>query len=406
MSSLESELKTSLQGEVHFDEVTRHVYSVDASIFEVLPIGVVIPKNQADLQKTVEIAASHHIPLTVRGAATGITGGCLGRGLILDLSKYLINILSIDIAQGHVICEPGVIQDELNRKLSPYGYRLGPDTSTGNRATLGGMLANNAAGAHSLRYGKMIDHVQAVDLLLSNGQKLTLASITEEEWALKCKQTGQEGEIYRVLWKIRQQDADEIRKRFPPLPRRVSGYPLDEMLKPMPFNPSKLSAGAEGTLGIATQIQMGIVPKPKAAALLLLFFDSIQESLQCVPDLLEFHPFSLELIDHQIISLGRSSPLMKGKLGWLKSDPQAILMLELEGEDLSEVEEKMTRLRETLVRRKIGKELLPIHDSGTMSHIWELRKAGLGILLSKRSYSRAVAFIEDLPFLPAVLLPS
>lgn len=405
MKSLESKLKASLDGEVYFDEVTRHVYSVDASIFEVLPLGIVIPRHQADLRKAIEIAASYQIPVTVRGAATGITGGCLGRGLILDLSKYLCEIIALEPSQGYVICEPGVVQDDLNRQLSPYGYRLGPDTSTGNRATLGGMLANNAAGARSLRYGKMSDHVQAVDLLLSNGQTLSLSTVTEEEWALKRKLAGAEGEIYRTLWEIREQDAEEIRQHFPQIPRRVSGYRLDELLNPLPFNISSLIAGSEGTLGIAAKIKMGIVPKPKALGLLLLFFDNLQESFRCVPELLEFHPLSLELIDHQIISLGRSAPLLRNKLGWLTGDPEAILVFELEGENPQEAKEKIERLRETLLRRKIGKELIPILSSEQMADIWDLRKAGLGILLSKRTYSRAIAFIEDLSISPARLAP-
>lgn len=405
MKSLEEELKESLEGEVKFDQVTRSVYSVDASIFEVEPLGIVIPKNQRDLQAAVEIAFAYDIPMTVRGAATGITGGCLGRGLILDLSKYMTRILEIDLTQGYALCEPGVIQDELNRQLFSHGYRLGPDTSTGNRATLGGMLANNAAGARSLRYGTMSDHVLAVDLLLADGQTLSFSNVTEKEWEAKCLLAGTEGNIYRTLLKIKHEDADEIRLRFPSIPRRVSGYALDALVKQLPFNVSQLLAGSEGTLGIATKIKMGIVQRPKALGLLLLFFDDLQEGLRHVPDLLEFNPLSLELIDHQIIALGRSSPLMRNKLGWLNGDPQAILMLEIEGEDLGDVKEKIERIQSTLLRMNVGKILIPLLCQREMNDCWELRKAGLGILLSKRSYSRAIAFIEDLSIPPARLAP-
>ena len=210
MTPLEKELKASLEGEVHFDEITRHVYSVDASIFEITPLGVVIPKNKTDLLRIVEIAGHFNVPLIARGAATGITGGCLGRALILDLSKYLTHIVCIDLQQKFVICEPGVIQDDLNLQLAPAGYRLGPDTSTGNRATLGGMLANNAAGARSLRYGKMADHVQNVELLLSSGETLSFSSVSEKEWMLKTQQNNREGEIYRVSEKL----GTTIRKKF------------------------------------------------------------------------------------------------------------------------------------------------------------------------------------------------
>lgn len=403
MKGLEQELRDSIQGEVYFDTMTRHVYSVDASIFEIKPLGIVIPKNKQDLQRTVEIASHFHIPLTVRGAATGITGGCLGRGLILDVSKYLNQILKINIQEQYAICEPGVIQDDLNRMLAPAGYRLGPDTSTGNRATLGGMLANNAAGARSLRYGKMADHVQEVELLLADGKTLSFSSISEEEWKRKNQQGDQEGEIYRTLWRIKHEDEEEIKQRFPSIPRRVSGYNLDELLKHAPFNVSKLIAGSEGTLGIATQISMNIVPKPRATALLLLFFADLLDAFRPISELLTYHPLSLELIDDQIIQLGRASPLVRNQLEWLKGDPKAILIIEMEAETLQEAEDKVSYLLAQMNQQKIGYLRLPILHPDQMAHVWDLRKSGLGILLSKRTYSRAIAFLEDISIPPEQL---
>lgn len=387
MKGLESDLRSSLEGEVYFDEVTRHVYSVDASIFEILPQGVVVPKTEADLQAAVRIAAHYNVPLTIRGAATGITGGCLGHGLIVDTSTHLNQILSLNLEEKFVICQPGVIQDTLNQKLSPYGFRLGPDTSTGNRATLGGMLANNAAGARSLRYGKMVDHVLGVELLLASGEKLSLVSLSDEEWSAKRVLNSREGEIYRTLWEIKMGDREEIEKRFPPIPRRVSGYNLDELLKSSPFNPAKLIAGSEGTLGIATEIKMAIVPKPKATALLLIFFEDLLSAFHLVPELLKYHPLSLELIDHQIISLGRATRL---HLEWLQGNPQAILIFE--AEDIQPVRGALQGLKHTI-----------IDQADQMAHVWEVRKSGLGILLSKRSYSRAIAFLEDLSIPPEKL---
>lgn len=405
MKSLEAELKASIQGEVHFDQITRHVYSVDASIFEIEPLGVVIPKTKADLRRIAEIANHFRIPLTVRGAATGITGGCLGHGLILDLSKYFREILAINIEQEYAICEPGVIQDDLNRALAPFGYRLGPDTTTGNRATIGGMLANNAAGSRSLRYGKMVDHVHGVELFLANGESLSFSPVSDEEWVFKRSQTNQEGNIYRVLWEIKQQNGEDIRKHFPQIPRRVSGYNLDELLKPMPFNVAKIIAGSEGTLGIATEIKLDIVRKPKASGLLLLFFDDLLQALRHVPELLEYHPLALELIDHQIITLGRAAPLMRNHLEWLQGDPQAILILEMEGQNSHEVEEKIEILRSQLQQKKIGYEQISVLNSTQMDRVWDMRKSGLGILLSKRGYSRAIAFLEDMSISPLKLAP-
>lgn len=403
MESFEQELRASIQGEIYFDEISRHVYSVDASIFEVLPLGIAIPKSRQDLQRIVEIASLFRIPLIVRGAATGITGGCLGRGLIVDVSKYLNQILSINIEEEYAICEPGVIQDDLNRQLASSGYRLGPDTSTGNRATLGGMLANNAAGARSLRYGKMVDHVLEVELLLANGEFLSFSSVSEEEWNEKNQQSNQEGEIYRTLWKIKHENEQDIRERFPDIPRRVSGYNLDELLKPYPFNVSKLIAGSEGTLGIATAIKMKIVRKPHSTGLLLLFFDDLLEAFRRVPELLNHHPLSLELIDDQIIQLGRASPSMRHRLDWLQVDPKAILIVELEAPTTQEVEHKINDLYARTKEKKIGYLQLAILDTPQMTHVWDLRKSGLGILLSKRTYNRAIAFLEDISISPLKL---
>ncbi len=398
MTSWEATLQSTLQGEVHADAITRHVYSVDASIFEMEPLGVVLPKTQEDLQHIVEMSQQFRIPLTARGAATGITGGCLGQGLIVDLSKYFTRILSIDIEHKTVTCQPGVIQDDLNRALAPLGYRLGPDTSTGNRATLGGMLANNAAGARSLRYGKMIDHIWSVNLLLSTGETLTFSAVSEEEWKQKCQQTNREGEIYRTLWDMKHTYADEIRQHFPAIPRRVSGYNLDVLLSPAPFNVAKLIAGSEGTLGIVTAMILNIVPKLRVTGLLLFFFDDMLEALRQVPLLLEENPLSLEMIDEQIITLGRQSPSMHGHLDWLQGNPKAILVFEAEDETLEAVTAKLNR-----VKNHLPQPHTLLSDPLHMAHVWDLRKAGLGILLSKRTYSRAIAFVEDISVPPLQL---
>jgi FAD/FMN-containing dehydrogenase/Fe-S oxidoreductase len=396
MENLEQALKHSLKGDVHFDPITKKVYSVDASIFEVEPLGVVLPKNKEDLIQTVRLAKQFNIPLTVRGAATGITGGCLGRGLIIDVSKYLNQIQEINLEKGYVICQPGVVQDALNTKLAPFGFRLGPDTSTGNRATLGGMLGNNAAGSRSLRYGKMVDHVQSVELLMANGELIELKSLTEEEWRQKRDLASCEGTLYRDIFRIRESYRDEIEKRFPKIPRRVSGYNLDELIKPGPFPFAKLIAGSEGTLGIVTEMKLAIVPKPKATGLGLLYFHDMIQAMRWIPYLLTYQPSALEMIDNQIINLGRQSPSMRGKMNWLQSTPEALFIVELEGENEKDVAEKLNCFLSNAKQKNIGYLQMPLQDPLNVSHVWTLRKAGLGILLSKREYSRAIAFLEDI----------
>lgn len=400
ISVLQKELQEAIQGDIHFDDITRHVYSVDASIFEIVPLGVVIPKTKEDLIKTVIICTSHNISITVRGAATGITGSCLGTGIIIDTSKYLNKILDINIAEESVTCEPGVIQDELNKQLGLHGYRLGPDTSTGNRATLGGMLANNAAGAHSLRYGKMSDHILEVEMVLSTGELLLLKSLTPKEWQKKLQDPTQEGAIYRAIQEIRERDFEEIKKRIPSIPRRVSGYNLDTLIHDDPPLLPKIIAGSEGTFGIVTKMKLKIVPKPKIIGLCLIQTNAMIDVMKQIPFILTFRPSAFEMIDDQIILLGKKSPSLRGQLDWLVGHPNAIFILEFEGETETELTAQLHQVLKILKDKNIGEDHFAITDSKQISHVWALRKAGLSMLLSKRTYSRAIAFIEDISIPP------
>jgi FAD/FMN-containing dehydrogenase/Fe-S oxidoreductase len=405
MDLIEKELRERVDGDVHFDSMSRHVYSVDSSIFEIVPLGIVIPKTREGLIEAVRIAHTHRIPITVRGAATGITGGCLGRGIILDTSKYLNSLLSIDVEACSVTCQPGLIQDDMNDALLPFKYRLGPDTSTGNRATLGGMLANNAAGARSLRFGKMSDHVRSVEVVLASGETLRFGPTTEQEFEKKRGLPTSEGRIYSAIGRIRERYGAEIKKWFPKIPRIVSGYALNELTKTGEINVAKLIAGSEGTLGIVTEINLDIVPVIAFSGLCLLYFDDLALALESVPSLLQHDPISLELIDDQIISLGRTSPSLRGRLDWLKASPKALLVMEMEGSSAKDLQSQLEYVAEEARRQGIGYTQTIVSDPSIIADVWALRKAGLGILLSKRTYSRAIAFLEDISVSPNQLAP-
>jgi FAD/FMN-containing dehydrogenase/Fe-S oxidoreductase len=403
MEDLQKELKHAIKGDVHFDEITKKIYSIDASIYEVEPLGIVLPRIKSDLVNTIKIAAKYHVPVIARGAATGITGGCLGSGLIIDTSKYLNRILEINVKQGYVVCEPGVVQDDLNAALSPLGYRLGPDTSTGNRATLGGMLANNAAGARSLLYGKMVDHILAAEVLLAGGELITFSSIDQQACLEKLKENTPEGHIYREVLRLKETQGHEIEQRFPKIPRRVSGYNLDELIKPFPLNLSKLIAGSEGTLGIISEIKIAIVPKLTATALCVIHFDDMLEAMNSIQNILCFKPIALEMIDDQILTMGRQSSLMKNKLEWIYGTPRCIFAVEFQGNSVDEACTKAADFKNAMIQQRIGYAQVALTDNEKMQHVWDIRKAGLGLLLSKRNYSRAIAFIEDLSVPPSQL---
>lgn len=394
---IESILKDTLSGEVRFDDISRTIYSSDASIYEVRPIGVVFPKTINDIKQTILIAAEENIPVIARGAATGITGGCLGTGIIIDCSKYLNRILNIDSVNLTATCEPGVVQDVLNAAVSPHGLRLGPDTSTGNRATLGGMYANNAAGARSLRYSCMANHVIKTSLLLSNGEELSFEKVSLDEWDSLAQGSGTLAKIYSTCKLLKEDLFPEILRRFPSMPRRVSGYNLPSLLTPDHFNLCQLLAGSEGTLGINTQITVKLSPKPENQKLCLLFFPSLDEAFTQVTDLLKLEPLALELIDKDIITAGKSSPALKNELSWLQQIPEALLVVEFDGPSAHEQVYKLAS--------KYSSNSLIIDEPLLMQSVWNLRKAGLGLLMSKRSYSRAIAFLEDIAVPPQELAP-
>jgi len=403
LEALKQELHDTTEGEVRLDAINRNVYSVDASIYEVPPVAVVIPKSLQDLVQTVYIARRHGLSVTPRGAGTGITGGCLGEGIIVDTSKYMNKILEINYEKEYVICEPGLIQDTLNEALSPAGFRLGPDTSTGNRATIGGMVANNAAGARSLFYGKMSDHILGAEIILSSGKTLYLEEKTDNELQKILSENTYESEIYKKIIQIKHEYKNEIEKNFPAIPRRVSGYNLDELIKPGNINLSKLIAGSEGTLGIISKLKIKISKKPAKTGFCILFFHDLIEGLQYISKILTYTPLSAEMIDRNILEAGKKSPSFKGKSDLFPGDPDAIFVVEFQSTNEEELKETLLRFASDMKKEAIGYEQKIILDIDEINRIWEIRKAGLGLLLSKRTYSRAIAFIEDLSLPPSVL---
>lgn len=358
---LQAALKKRLAGEVRSDLMTQQIYSVDASIFEVAPLLAALPKTHEDLLTLVECARAHNIPLIPRGGGTGIAGGCLGEGIVVDTSKYLNQILDYNPQERYALCEPGVIQDQLNHLAAHDNLRLGADTSTGNRATLGGMCATNAAGAHSLKYGNMIDHVLGIEMILSNGETVWL----------------EEGSDWPGL---------PIPLSPPLFHRSSSGYPLYTLLE-IPRNLAKLTIGSEGTLGIFSKIKLKLSPAIQTPSIALIPYAELETCLEAVPYFLSYKPISLEVLDRHIVEMGRLSPLLKGKLNWLKSESNALLLAEFE----ADTPPFMTP------------EQINLTDPQTQEEVWTLRKAGLGLLLSRRSYTRAIAFIEDLAVPPAEL---
>lgn len=393
-------LKKNIEGKVLTDHFSRHIYSVDASIYEVKPQYIVIPKSKKDLEIVVQVANSEKIPITARGAATSLTGAALGDGIVVDFSMICNNILDISQEKKQIICEPGLVQEELNRSTAKYNLKLGPDTSSGSRATIGGMIANNSSGAHSLRYGKMGEHVIELEILLSNGSYLRLKKEDEASFLKKAKLKKLEGEIYQTALDIRNHGGKIISDAFPTNTKCTNGYDLPTLLVPYPLNLSSIISGSEGTLGMITEATLNLVNTPSHTGLLLLFYDDLFSSFSHIKELLNFDPYSLEIIDHNIIEIGRKSPSLKGKLNWIKGNPKSIISFEAEGYSENEVKEKLEKVLKFVKKTSSSIEAEILLSEKYQNQFWTFRKLSLGLILSRRTYSRAYAFIEDFSIPP------
>ncbi|RMD79913.1 MAG: FAD-binding oxidoreductase, partial [Lentisphaerae bacterium] len=381
-----AELAKRVDGEVRWDRLIRQIYSVDASIYQIEPACVVFPKSRNDVVETIRFAGEHNLTVTARGAATGITGACLGAGIVLDFSRYMNRILEINYQEGYAVVEPGVVQDQLNNAVKDHRYRFGPDTSTGNRATIGGMFGNNSSGAHSLYYGKTSDNVLEVETVLADGRVVSFG-----EGACDGDR-----EFAPLLAELTAPVKDEIARRYPKIQRNVSGYALD--LLTAAEGGSKLArflCGSEGTLAIATRFKVKIVPMPVVTALVVLHFKDMIAGLRSVPWILESKPYSLELIDDRLLRLGRENPAFTGELKWLKGEPQMILVVEFESDDRAGLEAKVDAFCREAEKRCGSDALTRVFESSGMAEIWQLRKAGLGIIMSQRTPEKALAFLED-----------
>jgi FAD/FMN-containing dehydrogenase len=312
---LRLDLQRAIQGEVRFDSVSRALYSTDASVYQISPVGVIVPRSRQDLIRTVEIAGRHGVSITVRGGGTSQAGQAIGAGLVVDTSKYFNRILDLNVAERWAVVEPGVVLDELNTQLRPHGLRFAPDISTASRATIGGMIANNSSGARSVLYGKTIDHVLELDVVLSDATSAHLDARSGAGLERACAGSGLEAACYRIVRELGRTCHDEIVRRYPKVMRRVGGYNLDEFTDPSkPFNLSRIIVGSEGTLALVTAAKLALVPLPRAKAVLTIEFDQLLDALDATPTILRHRPSAVEVMDRFILDHARESPVLDAML--------------------------------------------------------------------------------------------
>lgn len=408
-----ADLKKTFKGEILTDKVTRVLYATDASAYREIPLGVVFPKDKEDIASLIQFAHDYRATLIPRTAGTSLAGQVVGKGIVVDVSHFFTEILEVNAEESWVRLQPAVVRDELNLYLKPYGLYYGPETSTANRAMIGGMVGNNSCGSNSVVYGSARDHLMEVSGFLSDGSYVTFKDVSKSEFVAKIRAIHEkktwtlEDKIYVHIFKCLNNldNQDAIRAEFPKrsITRRNTGYAIDELLETevfseetsTPFNFCKLIAGSEGTLMFITELKIHVNPlPPKYQGVVAVHCHSVDESLRANLIALKYAPSAVELIDHYILECTKANKEQSANRFFVNGDPGAILCVELSRETEEEIKEEAERLEAEMRSAGYGYDF-PLILGGDVKRIWSLRKAGLGLLSNLPGDEKAVAVIED-----------
>src|SRR5688572_13235340 len=354
--ALERALKAVIAGEVRFDRVSRALYSTDASVYQIEPLGVVVARNRDDIITTVRLCHEFRCPLTLRGGGTSQAGQAVGAGVILDTSKYVNRLLGVDVERRTARVEPGIVLDELNAQLKPHNLRFAPDISTASRATLGGMMANNSAGARSVLYGITLHHVLEQQVVLADGSEAHFRDLSPTELQAASSGDSIHAQACRTVQRLAATCATEIERRYPKLLRRVGGYNLNEFTVPdRPFNLSRLIVGSEGTLAVVLEATVALVPLPKAKAVMAIEFAELLEALEATPVILRHRPSAVEVMDKFILDYTRqNAELERRRRSVIEGDPGALLCVEFYADDAGELPPRLAALEHDLRTARYG----------------------------------------------------
>ena len=399
-------LRRELEGEVLFDTWSRGRYSTDASIYQIEPIGVVVPKSEADLARSLAIAAEQDVSLLPRGGGTSQCGQTVGACLVLDMSKHLDGLIELDVKKATAVVQPGIVLDRLNAMLRPHGLWFPVDVSTSSRATLGGMAGNNSSGARSIRYGQMRDNVIGIEALLADGTAIDFGPL--DEALMKVNPSSAERDLIRRLLGIARREAAEIEARFPKVPRRVGGYNLDALLpaKPpgsgdhreagAPANLAHLLVGSEGTLALFKRLHLKLSPLPAHRVLGICHFESFHDAMKATPTLVELGPSAVELVGREMIELAREIPLFRDVIPrFVKGEPEALLLVEFAGESESAILQCLSELKQAMADLGHEEAVVEARDPALQKIVWEVRKQALNIAMSMKGDGKPVSFVED-----------
>ena len=403
MTDITNELNKRVDGDVRFDKMSRALWSTDASIYQIEPLGVVLPKHEDDVISVIEIANKFNVPVLPRGGGTSLAGSTIGEAIVIDFSQYMRSLKDINIEEKWVSTQPGIILDELNGHLSPEGVLFAPDPSTSNRGNVGGALGNNSCGAHSIMWGKTVDNVIEIDAILSDGSKTTFRQINGAALESKMRLSSLEGDIYRSLFKIGEENRDLILEKYPKIQRRVSGYNLDEFVNGNSFDMARFVVGSEGTLITITQAKLKVVSKPKLKCLAVLHCNDLTESMEATVASIEMNPAAVELIGSMILRQAQSNLSYSRLTDFIQGTPEALLVIELTGNSGKELDEKYANLERQIKRGGWGYTMLRLDSESDQQKVWDVRKAGLGLMMNVPGDAKPLPFVEDTAVAPHLL---
>ncbi|NNF80308.1 MAG: FAD-binding oxidoreductase, partial [Rhizobiales bacterium] len=398
---LERRLNSALQGEVMFDAFSRGRYATDASIYQMMPLGVAVPRSLDDVRAAIALAREEGVPLLPRGGGTSQAGQTVNEALVLDTSKHLNRILDLDVAGKRCTVEPGIVLDELNRQLKPHGLWFPVDVSTASRATIGGMTANNSCGGRSIHYGTMRDNVIAIDAIMADGTEAHFGSVPRSLAGLNEPVREQ----FAELLKLGEREAAEIAARFPNVVRRVGGYNIDALAPNGPENNlAHLLVGSEGTLAYSSTIELKLSPLPKNKVMGVCHFPTFYQAMDATQHLVTLGPHAVELVDSTMIALARDIDIFRPTVEqFVRGDPAALLLVEFAEEDQAENLRRLKQLHERMADlgftwKGSGKSwggVVEAIEPALQGAIAEVRKSGLNIMMSMKSQGKPVSFVED-----------
>ncbi len=376
-TGLAEDLRSRVDGEIRFDDQARSAWSTDASNYRQVPLGVVLPRTVDAAAEAVAVCREHQAPVVSRGGGTSLAGQCTNTAVVIDFSRHCNRLVSLDVENRRCVVEPGIVLDELNRQLAPTGLRYGPEPSTHMNCTIGGMIGNNSCGATAQRTGKVVDNIASLEVVLYDGTRFTCGPTGEEDYRRIERRGDRRAEIYRTLRRLREEHADLIRARFPDIPRRVSGYNLDDLLPERGFDLAKLLVGTEGTLVTVLRAELELLPVVKARSLVVLGFGDIAAAADAVPAIVEHGPIAVEGIDRYLEHDEQIKGMNADALGKL---PQGAgyLMVQMGGEDQQEADRRAEALADSLGDGEHGPDAVVYSDPATEDELWLVRESGLG----------------------------